>query len=195
MRRCFILSFVTLLFVWMIGFMVFGFFLPHTTHQPTQKTDAIVVLTGGNNRLKVAIELMQERIAKKLFISGVHHHVDLKTLLSLHPELIDHAAEVDLGYASKTTIENAEEVSRWMLHNGFTTLRLVTSHYHMPRSLLEMQLFLPKNTIVSHPVLSEKFSHYPWWYGHNAWVIFCEYNKYLEALGRFMVNKGIHYFR
>lgn len=178
---------ITLL--WALGFIVFGYTLPTLTVTPLQKTDTIVVLTGGNKRIEVALQLMQKNAAKKLFISGVHKSVDHQKLLSLHPSVSINTSHIDLGYSSSTTIENAREVRDWMNHHNFHSLRLVTSHYHMPRSLLEMKIFLPNALIIPHPVLSEKFNQLSWWSGKNRQIVFNEYNKYLEALGRFVVNR------
>lgn len=180
-------SLITLL--WALGFIIFGSTLPTTTAPYSKETDAIVVLTGGNKRIEVALQLMQKHAAKKLLISGVHKNVDHQKLLSLHPSISIDPSLIDLGYSSNTTIENAREVRDWMVHHDFRSLRLVTSHYHMPRSLLEMKIFLPNALIMPHPVLSEKFTQLSWWAGKNREIVFNEYNKYLEALGRFVVNR------
>ncbi|MBX9697052.1 MAG: YdcF family protein [Alphaproteobacteria bacterium] len=191
MMRTLFKSCALIILLWALGFIVFGSTLPTTTVPSSKETDAIVVLTGGNKRIEVALHLMEKHAAKKLFVSGVHKSVDHQKLLSLHPSVSISTSLIELGYSSNTTIENAREVRDWMDHHDFHSLRLVTSHYHMPRSLLEMKILLPKALITPHPVLSEKFSHLSWWQGKNREIVVNEYNKYLEALGRFVVNKVV----
>ena len=44
-------------------------------------TDAIVVLTGGSQRLESGIDLLREGKGRKLFVSGVGQQVELDDLL------------------------------------------------------------------------------------------------------------------
>ena len=65
------------------------------------------------------------------------------------------------------------------------SLRLITSIYHMPRSLLEFRYALPSVHIIPHPVFSELFQENRWWlteYGLK--LCFSEYIKYNLALIR-----------
>ncbi|KAB2836132.1 MAG: YdcF family protein [Caedimonadaceae bacterium] len=175
--------------IWLLGFIVFGLALPSEPKIPTEETDAIVVLTGGNKRLKVALELLSQKKATKLFISGVNQKVTLDELLALHPEYVISRDAITLDYSSSTTIQNAKEISEWLTKNAVRSVRLVTSYYHMPRSFLELRLLRPSCIIVQHPVLSEKFNQKPWWWGHNAWIVFLEYNKFLATAGRYLLSK------
>ncbi|MGN6670412.1 MAG: YdcF family protein [Candidatus Nucleicultricaceae bacterium] len=187
---CFMIRTLFLMSVaWLIGFIIFGFCLPSEPKENPSKTDAIVVLTGGNKRIQVALELLDQKKAEKLFISGVNQKVTLDELLALHPEYTITRDSITLGYTSNTTIQNAKEVSDWLMKNDVKSLRLVTSHYHMPRSSLELRMLRPNCMVVQHPVLSEKFNQNPWWWEHNAWIVFLEYNKFLATSGRYLMSR------
>ena len=57
---------------WLFGFLVFAQKIPDRVQKPKKKTDAIVVLTGGSLRLEAGLELLAQKYAKKLFVSGSH---------------------------------------------------------------------------------------------------------------------------
>ena len=46
----------------------------------TTKTEAIIVLTGGRNRIAEAVELFNKGLAKKMFISGVNKRISLNDI-------------------------------------------------------------------------------------------------------------------
>ena len=50
---------------------------------------------------------------------------------------------VDLDYRALNTIGNAEQTRRWARQHGFRSLLVVTSTYHMPRTLAEIGHALP----------------------------------------------------
>ncbi|GAB4356489.1 MAG: YdcF family protein [Kiloniellaceae bacterium] len=169
-----------------IGFLWFTSLLPTEVVSDTRSTDAIVVLTGGSDRLGVALDLLSEDRARKLFVSGVYRGVDVRQLLDLSqhsPE--DLSCCVVLGYEADNTRGNAIETAAWMKEQGFTSLRLVTATYHMPRSLLEFHRLMPEVEIVPHPVFPEHFKRENWWmWPGSSTLLFTEYTKYLVALVR-----------
>ena len=91
------------------------------------------------------------------------------------------ASRVDIGTAVDT-IGNARETAEWMARQGFTSLRLVTAGYHMPRSLLEFRHALPDATLIPHPVFPEHVKQEDWWaWPGTASLIVGEYSKFLLA--------------
>ena len=70
---------------------------------------------------------------------------------------------VDIGYAAHDTTGNAEETKAWASANGFSRLIIVTSSYHMPRSLVELGRAMPATTLVPYPVVSRNFRTERWW--------------------------------
>lgn len=145
------------------------------------RPDAIVVLTGGSGRLSTGLDLLSRDRAKKLFVSGVYRGVDVLQLL----RTVEHGAgdlerRIGIGNATDTK-GNARETADWMNGNGFTSLRLVTAAYHMPRSLLEFRYAMPEATLFPHPVFPEHVKRDWWAWPGTAGLVISEYNKYLVA--------------
>ncbi len=166
------------------GFVWFAANLPTGPEQPGSSTDAVVVLTGGAERVAEGLHLLAAGKAKMLLVTGVHPDVTVAELLALVPEVPAGLADrVVLGYAAGDTAGNAAETAAWMAAQGFTSLRLVTAAYHMPRSLLEFQRALPGMTIVAHPVFPPGVKQDSWWDDSaSTGVLVGEYLKYLVAL-------------
>jgi len=172
--------------LWGAGLVWFGASLPTGVADPARRTDAIVVLTGGTGRLRQGFELLEQDRAEELFVSGVGRGVKVGELLLIDrlapPEL---ACCVVLGYKAGDTHGNALETAAWMRTQGFTSLRLVTATYHMPRSLLEFREAMPGAEILPHPVFSRNFRQSDWWqWRGSALLLAKEYNKYLLAWAR-----------
>jgi len=164
------------------GFVAFAFNLPGTPAPTSQRTDAIVVLTGGSERLKVGFELLAEGTAKKLFVSGVYRGVEVSELLLLSQRAPDElACCIALGYDAEDTHGNAQEAAEWMQREGLRSLRLVTAAYHMPRSLLEFRRALPQAEIAVHPVFTEGFREQWWFSPRSTLLLMTEYVKFLAA--------------
>ncbi len=67
--------------LWTAGLVRFAGQIPSGVDDPISRTDAIVVLTGGSERLATGLQLLAEGRAGKLFVSGVHRGVDVSQLL------------------------------------------------------------------------------------------------------------------
>jgi uncharacterized SAM-binding protein YcdF (DUF218 family) len=168
---------------WTAGFVWFARVIPVPRPDPPGRSDAIVVLTGGSDRLAAGLRLLADGRAKKLFVSGVYRGVDVAALLRVARQSpADVECCVVLGYAADNTSGNARETAEWIAREGYTTLRLVTASYHMPRSVLEFRRAMPGVTIVPHPVFPERFRQAQWWrWPGTAAIIASEYTKYLLA--------------
>lgn len=176
--------------LWFGGLVLFTQRIPMAPQDTQTKTDGIVVFTGGKARLYMGFVLLHEGYAPKLLISGVNKDATLNELKS--------AAKVDfqvpeyqvtLDFQADDTIENATEAAKWALKNHMKSLRLVTSNYHMPRSLLELHQELPDMEIIPHPVVAKSFQKSKWWLDREVMMnVVREYNKYLFALMRYPVE-------
>lgn len=169
--------------MWFAGFLWFVATLPSRVDDLATRTDAIVVLTGGSERLTTGIALLQDGMAGRLFISGVHRGVDVSDILkaarSGRPDL---AGAIALGHAADDTVGNATETARWVARERVGSLRLVTGAYHMPRSLVEFRHALPDVVIVPHPVFPDTVKSREWWrWPGTAALLATEYSKYLAA--------------
>lgn len=174
--------FLFVLIVWGAGLILFAETIPDHVEDTETRTDAIAVLTGGSGRLEAGLDLQARGLASKIYISGVYKGVDIQTLLTVlkqKPGSLDCCLVI--GYADDT-IGNARETTDWMKGEGFTSLRMVTSTYHMPRALLEFRFAYPGIHIVPHPVLSANVKQDQWWaWPGTASLMVREYNKYLAA--------------
>ena len=66
-----------------------------------------------------------------------------------------------------------------MEKNNISSIRLVTSNYHIPRSLEEFYAQNQNLQIVVHPVYSENISK-KWWKSWGSFLLIAsEYNKFL----------------
>jgi uncharacterized SAM-binding protein YcdF (DUF218 family) len=153
--------------------------------------DAIVVLTGGSERVRNGIELLKAGKGKKLFISGVYPGLTLEHILNMMD--VDETMRkccIVLGHAAGSTEGNAEETQNWLSLENYHSVRLVTANYHMPRSLLLFHTLLPDITITPHPIAPESVILKEWWlHAGTAGLLVTEYNKYLFA--RFGVWAGV----
>jgi len=183
-----------ILTLWLIGLLAFIAVMPGqaTKIDAVSRTDAIIVLTGGGDRLAEGFRLLDRGLAKRLLVSGVATGVTL-------PQLIDRLGEqrdsipsaeelaccVTLGYAAGNTVGNADESAAWLRSNGAKSVRLVTANYHMLRSLLEFRRKVPDISVVPNPVFPSEVRDPHWFVKPRTLLLLVnEYHKYLVALGR-----------
>jgi uncharacterized SAM-binding protein YcdF (DUF218 family) len=160
------------------------------TPQRVEAADGIVVLTGGALRVDQAIDLLKNGRAKRLLISGVNPGTSIATLSRL--TATDRAwfdCCVDLDYEALNTIGNAEMADLWARNLGFKELILVTSDYHMPRTLLEFDRFAHVSVIRPYPVArSDLWSTPSLPTSFGLKVLLTEYAKFLATRLRLAVG-------
>ena len=174
---------------WVTGLFWFATLIPNGVGDSSTRTDAIAVLTGGSGRLDAGLQLLAENRAEKLFVSGVYRGIDVKKLLQLAKRNPDGLEDrVGIGDATDTR-GNATETAAWLRTQNYRSLRIVTSAYHMPRSLLEFRHAIPETHIVVHPVFPQHVKQDQWWaWPGTASLIVSEYNKFLLAWVRHLVG-------
>lgn len=178
--------------LWIMGFGYFIHLMPTSPPLPPPTlTEGIVVFTGRAARLQEALALFEKNKGRYLLISGVNPR-------STFPNTIAHLprrAQITLGYTAHNTRGNAEETARWVHQNAIQTLWLVTSNYHIPRSLFELRPLLPQVHIIPHGVVNKGFEHGQWWRHRSTLsLIIREYNKFLFALIRRPLKKIYRHF-
>lgn len=189
-----------LLLVVLAAMMIFGGgFLWFIGHVPATETvlnrnaDGIVVLTGGASRISDAIELLAAGHGRRLLISGVHRTTSTAEIARINPRyegLV--SCCVDLDHSAINTTGNAIETRRWANDRRFSSLIVVTSAYHMPRTMAELARQMPDVTLVPFPVVTEKLRNEPWWAsGATARLILSEYTKFVVATLRMSIEPAL----
>jgi len=160
-----------LVLVYAIGFVLFAFTLGKPAPATADPTDAAVVLTGGSGRIEHAIDVLRQGKAKRLLIDGADPSVtkvDLARRVPGSGNIIKCC--VDLGSESVDTRTNAEEAAHWLAQHRFSSVRLITSDWHMRRARYEFGKVLgSKYRLITDAVATEP----------TFLTLFSEYNKYL----------------
>ncbi|MFN3620166.1 YdcF family protein [Sphingorhabdus sp.] len=161
-------SIAFILLIWMLGFAWFALLLPQPA--PITQTDAVVVLTGGPNRIDRGLEILESGKSKKMLISGVDRDVKPRELAAQYPGSATYfECCIALGFQSVDTRSNALETAAWVKRNKVRSLRLVTNDWHMRRARFELDRALPNSVAVTSDAVSTQPS---------LGALFKEYNKY-----------------
>jgi len=172
------------------GFFWFVWQIPTEEVDLQRQADGIVVLTGAAARIPDAIELLAAGRGKRLLITGVYRSTRAGEIAHVTPAYAKYfKCCIDLGHAALNTFGNAIETKRWASEHNFNSLIIVTSNWHMPRAMRELQRQLPDATLISYPVISPKMKDDPWWTTPSTMrLLMGEYLKYLFALTRMSVD-------
>lgn len=172
------------------GFGVFAYNTPTQTPYESQvsKADGIIVLTGAGYRLTAGLDLLLTQKGDRLLYTGVDRQVtkaDLQTQLDNTPDgPADKAFDccVDIETTAHDTWGNADAAKQWAQDNGYNSLIIVTSAYHMPRSNLVFRAAMPDITLISYPVATPNIPIHKWWqHPDTALLLAQEYFKTLAA--------------
>lgn len=119
--------------------------------------DGAIALTGGaGHRIAAGVQLVETGAVSRLLVSGVDRGVSVNDIIRISggdPET--YACCVDLGYVATSTHGNAEESAAWAALNGYDELIVVTSDYHLPRSLIHLARAMPETALIAYPVRTE----------------------------------------
>ncbi|MDY6868547.1 MAG: YdcF family protein [Chloroflexota bacterium] len=153
---------------------------------PIQEVDAVVVLSGDDgDRLALAIEMHERRLAPNLVITNVEDTVNQRL-----------AAEAQAGgfakneiYITKleveSTLDEALAVRELALQKGWTTLMVVTDPFHSFRArfIFRRELRGSGIKIAVHPVVGHWFRSPSWFFHAEGWqFVFLEITKLLSYL-------------
>ena len=174
-----------------VGFVLFADAATRGAVSPAEKTDGIVALTGTQQRISAAAKLLADGPAKRLLVTGVNRQTtgdEIRRLTGLGKRLFDCC--VDLGYEAQDTVGNAEEARSWAETHGFSSLIVVTSGYHMPRSLVELGRFMPGVRLIPYPVVAGELSRGTWWTSPGVVrLLAAEYLKFLPSAARYALAR------
>lgn len=161
----------TILLLYALGFVLFAVTLGDPAADDAPKSDAVIVLTGGDGRIEHAVDVLGQGKARRLLVAGADPLVakaDIAKRVPGNGRLV--RCCVDLGSESVDTRSNAAEAKRWLEENDFRSYRLITSDWHMRRARFEFERVLgADHTMIVDAVRTEP----------RLITIFREYNKYL----------------
>ncbi len=170
------------------GFLHFTRQLTASIATDTITGDGIIVLTGAPDRIAVGLDLLKHGRGERLLITGVFEATtreDIIAVVNGDAELF--SCCVDIDREALDTIGNAVQARIWSEQNDFQRLVVVTSSYHMPRSIMEFERAMQGYDLVAYPVPVS--GDHVWWRNPQAGrVYFSEYAKYVFALVRNRVN-------
>ena len=76
--------------------------------------------------------------------------------------------------------------------SGLRTLIVVTSGYHMPRSLAELAIAMPDVELIAHPVVAKAARQRAWWLQPGlVRLLATEYAKFLPVAARYAVARHV----
>jgi len=181
--------------IWLVGLFAFADRVRSFTPAPEpDRADGIVALTGPSaERVNAAIRLLEQDKGERVLISGVNREVRRRELRELTPgsnRLFNCC--VDLGFEAEDTGGNAREIAAWAREKGYVRLIVVTSDYHMPRSLLEIRSAAPGLELTPYAISTPSLDTSRWWRAAvTARRMTLEYVKYLAVLAREALHRVV----
>lgn len=167
-RRIFALAAV----FWFAGFLWFTIALPGPARQGM--TQAVIVPTGSAGRIERGLEVLVAGDARLMLVTGVDPEVlpaEFAAQFDVPEQLMQCC--VYLGFEAVDTRGNAAETAAWIADNKVTSLRLVTTDWHMRRAALELRRRIPSSVVVLEDAVASEPS---------LRILFLEFHKYLASL-------------
>ena len=164
----------------------------------SKKGTNIVILTGGTNRIKNGLKIINKfekasTFNSKILVSGTGKgftkiSLEKKLNFDFNLNLIECCIELDS--ISTNTYSNAYETLKWAKKNNIKKFILITSNYHMPRAFLEFKNRMPNLKIFTYPITPNKHDVKMWLSSFQTFsLIFSEYCKFLVANFRIKFKK------
>lgn len=150
----------------------------------------VVCLAGGKGRIEAAFDLFASGTGSELFIIGAGPKVTLTQILkNVDPAVVAKLSNLQIGAIriereSANTIENAYVLEKFLdNHPYINDVVVVTSRYHMRRSLYVLQTLLKqKVNLIPYTPPEEAIERLNWWQSKvGIQVTMEEYGKYLAA--------------
>ena len=160
-----------LLLFYALGFVLFAVTLGKPADRDAPRTDAGIVLTGGDGRIEHGVAVLKAGKVKRLLVAGADPLVAKRDIARRVPGSGRWIrCCVDLGSELVDTRSNAAEAERWLQAKGYDSYRLITSDWHMRRARFEFYREMGElRTMVIDAVRTEP----------RLMTMFKEYNKYL----------------
>jgi len=190
--RGFILLCLILLGVFSGGFLWFADSVASMRPPESARGDAIIVLTGGYQRIEQAVGLLRDGVGKRLLISGVNPATTRSQIRKMTQGSSDmFSCCVDMGYKAIDTIGNANEAASWIRDHNYSSIVVVTNNYHMHRSLHELRSASPQTEFIAYPVISADLARTNWFVEPDVVrTMLYEYLKFVAAAARDLTGFG-----
>ncbi|MBI4723565.1 MAG: YdcF family protein [Rhodomicrobium sp.] len=174
------------------GFFVFAYCVSNMPPGMLRPADAIVALTGDEDRIAEAVRLLSQGKGGRLLISGVNKSTRTPEIMHLTTHRRNaflFRCCIDIDKRSLNTEDNAAETNAWAQKRGFHSLIVVTSTYHMPRALIELRQSMPGMDLIAYPVKAPRLETQWWRDPRTSWVLCKEYLKFVTATARYAANR------
>ena len=167
----------------------------------SKKSSNIVILTGGTNRIKDGLKIVNKfekssTFNSKILVSGTGKgftKMNLEKNIDFDFNLIECCIELDS--ISINTYSNAFETLKWVKKNNISEFILITSNYHMPRAFLEFKYRMPNLKIFTYPITPKKHNINNWLSSFQTFsLVFSEYCKFLVANLRIIFSKNVTFY-
>ena len=142
------ISLLLILFL-ILGFVIFFSKINYNQVSFNYQTDGIAVLTGGKGRINLGLELFNKNNNLKLIISGVDKKVSDKSII---PSNLKNKSSITIDKVSESTYENAKMINEWTSKYKLQNVTIITSYYHMPRSMMLIKSLTPTINFYAYPV-------------------------------------------
>lgn len=149
MRKLSLYIFSIFIILIFYGYMVFLKKISYKADLFNVSSDAIAVLTGGKGRIKLGLELYNNKKDLLLIISGVDKKVSEKTIIPLN---LQDKANITIDKEAESTYQNAIVIKKWIKKNRLKKITIITSYYHMPRSMFLVKALSPDAYFYPYPV-------------------------------------------
>jgi uncharacterized SAM-binding protein YcdF (DUF218 family) len=176
---------------WSVALAWFVNAMPSNPLPSGVRSEALVVLTGGQGRVEHGFEMLAANAAPLLFISGVGEHVTQEEMLIEHADaevkqqIEAQGSEIVLDHIARSTVSNADQSATFLKAREIKTIRLITANYHMKRSIHEFHAAYPTLRIIPDPVFPSGFRRHEWWEHENTRrLVFSEFYKYFAVVIR-----------
>ena len=198
LRTIFVILIALILTYFLFGLAEYKEKILSTKNYVSKKGSNIVILTGGTNRIKEGLKIINKfekasTFNSKILVSGTGKgftKISLEKKLNFDFDIKLIECCIELDSVSTNTYSNAYETLKWTKKNNIKELILITSNYHMPRAYLEFKNRMPNLKIFTYPITPNKHNIKLWLSSFQTFsLIFSEYCKFLAANFRIQFKK------
>jgi uncharacterized SAM-binding protein YcdF (DUF218 family) len=171
-----------------VSFFSIGYYLSHQS--PLAKSDAIVAISGGDTaaRTAAAVQLYKDGWAKDIIFSGAAQDPNSPSnarIMANNAEAdgVPHGA-IQLDETSTDTEQNAANVTKIVVAEGYHQIILVTSPYHQRRASIVFHRALgPDVSVLNHSSIDPAWRRSHWWVtAYSTQLTLAELQKTLYEL-------------